>query len=106
MFPVMMIDMKHTKEDLKEEYPSTAPSYDPPAYPFGLCLYLGQDELEKLGLDDCECSPGDGIQLIAMAKVTSASIRELAEGKNDRRVELQITHLALGPEHNESEEED
>lgn len=102
-----LVDMKHTPEDIKEEKAEYAspPIYTPPAYPYGLCISLGEDELEKLGLGSCECSPGDGLQFIAMAKVTSASKREMSDGKTDSRVELQITHIALGPLHDEEEDE-
>lgn len=102
-----LIDMAKTPEQISEEMKP----YDEreikassvPLYPYGLCISLEEDSLKKLGLDGAGAEPGDGIQLIAMAKVTNASAREQADGSTRRCVELQITHMALGPEHTEVE---
>lgn len=108
-FPIAMVDMSKTPEDIKEEMEDYAspgmPSYEPPKYPYGLCISLCENELAKLGLGDAEAAPGDGIQIMAMGKVTSSSQRENADGSIERRVEIQITHLGLGPEHYEMEGE-
>lgn len=100
-----MVDMAKSPEQVAEEMKpfDKGPSIDQvPKYPYGLCISLDDDSLAKLGLEG-ECEPGDGVQLIAMAKVTNASATEKADGSTCRRVELQITHLALGPEHSEEE---
>lgn len=83
-----MTDMSMDEEELKEyESPS------PPRYPYGLCISLCEDELEKLGLEDEDIEPGDMIHLQCMAKVTSVSSNSNQDGDHCR-IELQITHIA------------
>lgn len=97
---IELIDMAKTPEEYAEEkavYESSA-TYNPPKYPYGLCICLDGDMLDRLGLTLPEV--GDTIDLCAFAKVTSVSSSERENG-SDRRVELQITHLGL-----EEEEED
>lgn len=101
---VTLKDMAHTPEDIKEE--RAEQSYPAPVgmaskYPYGLCISLGEDELEKLGImtEDGKLSlpdVGDIVSLAAAAKVTSVTSREREDGECDCRVELQITHLGLG----------
>lgn len=64
-----------------------------PVYPYGLCISLETDQLERLGLEVGECEVGDTVHLTCMAKVTSVSSREQMGGTCDR-VELQITDIA------------
>lgn len=106
-----MVDMARTPVDVKKEIkamssPPISPDATAPVYPYGLCLTLTQDELDKLGLDG-DCGVGDMIHLAAMAKVTSCSEseRETADGKKEKtcRIELQITHLATENEDEEGE---
>jgi len=103
-----MVDMARTPEDIKKDMPAAVavdPKPSAPVYPYGLCICLEDDELEKLGLDGDLPSVGEMIHLAAMAKVTSASQneREMADGTKHerRRIELTITHLAT---ENEDEE--
>lgn len=102
-----MIDMSKSAEQLAEDmkpYDERTPKpADVPMYPYGLCICLDEDSLKKLGLDESPAEAGDGVQLIAMAKVTSSRSTEGADGKPHRSIELQITHMALGPEHAEQE---
>lgn len=96
-----MIDMAKSPSDVKKElksYPSVAaPDMSVPSYPYGLCLSLGEDELDKLEIEG-DCSVGDIIHLCALARVTSCSESETegpgGEKKRSRRIELQVTHLA------------
>lgn len=90
-----MVSMARNKEQKEELAPSPADLYDPdnvPTYPYGLCISLCEEEMEKLDLDD-DVEPGDTIHLFCMAKVTSVSKRA-DEDKNCCRVELQITEIA------------
>lgn len=100
-----MVDMAHTPEDIKKEAEAygVVPSGNANKYPYGLCISLGNDELEKLNLD-CDCEAGDMIHLFAMAKVTSVSQRDTENGEVQKRLELQITHLGLENEEEENEE--
>lgn len=67
---------------------------DAPAYPYGLCISLCQDELDKLGIDFDDLCVGDIVHLHAMAMITSKSCSERQGGEPSERVEIQITHLA------------
>lgn len=100
-----MVDMAKTPEELKEnKQTSIAPTtVDQSIYPYGLCISLTHEELEKLNLEP-DCQVGDMIHIMAMAKVTSISQYETAENTNCR-IELQITHLGLEDEDMEDEEE-
>lgn len=75
----------------------------PPMYPYGLCISLCDDEIEKLNLDTTDVSVGDLIHLHAMAKVTSISQRA-DEVDSSCRVELQIIAIACESEDEENEE--
>ena len=70
------------------------------AYPFGLCIHLNADDLERLGLE-ADCEVGDFLHGMFFAKVTS-----LTHHGGGSRVELQITHLALEDESTETGEDD
>lgn len=96
-----MVNMAKNKEELAET-PMEEMAEDAPIYPYGLCICLTQDELEKLDLDS-DCNVGDTIHLMAMAKVTSISKNETSEGENCR-IELQITDLGLEDEDEEVED--
>ena len=106
-----MVDLARTPAEIREDIKSTiAPTMaSAPVYPYGLCLSLDEDILEKLGLGDEELPEvGDMIHLVAMARVTSCSEseRENAKGEKEKccRIELQITHLAAEDEDDETEE--
>lgn len=97
-----LVDMRKTPADKAEEVMemTSAPSPDMIAdYPYGLCLCLTHEELEKLDLDT-DVEVGDMIDLRAFAKVTSVSKRDVG-GQEDIRVELQITNLAVESEDTE-----
>jgi len=101
-----MVDMARDPEEIKEDMPQAVPSA--PLYPYGLCISMDEDTLEKLRLDGELPQVGMMIHLAGMAKVTSVSQneREMSDGskKNCCRVELQITHLATENEDEEDKE--
>jgi Major coat protein-like len=103
-----MVDMSRDQEEIKEDLPPPAGKEGGPLYPYGLCISLSEDELEKLGLDGELPQVGMMIHLSAMAKVTSVSQneREQIDGTKTlcKRVELQITHLATENEDEEDKE--
>lgn len=76
-----------------------------PRYPYGLCLSLCQDELDKLGIEVGEVGVGDMLHLHCLAKVTSVSSNENEDGSYSR-VELQVTHIAAEDEDEENKESD
>lgn len=92
---ISMKDMSKTLEEVQKELtPSVAPSAEYiNEYPYGLCLCLDEDSITKLQIENMP-EVGDGIMLMAVAKVTSVSMNETAAGAR-RRIELQITHLEL-----------
>lgn len=108
-----MVDMAKTPEDVKKEVSRDMPMSAPlgggkpsvPAYPYGLCISLSEEELKKLGLDGELPAVGEMIHLCAMAKVTSVSENESEDSSGAKtkhcRVELQITHLATENEDTE-----
>ena len=105
-----MVDMSKSPADVKKDIkemamPALAPDVSVPVYPYGLCINLTEEELDKLDLDG-GCSVGDMIHLCAIAKVTSCSESETetADGSKKKRcrIELQITHLATENEDDET----
>ena len=96
---MMIPAMKDMQRDLSDF--SDMPAIAANNYPYGLCISLGDAEVEKLGLEDETPEIGDMIHLFCMAKVTSIS-----EDGNGKRIELQITHMACEDEDEENEEED
>lgn len=100
-----LVDMAKTPEELAKDYlgAPTIAAPDQSRYPYGLCISLCQDELDKLGLDG-DCEVGDMIDLRAMAKVTSVSKNETTSGASIR-IELQITHMETENESDEYDDE-
>lgn len=91
-----MTNMKMSADEAKEYSGEATMASDAPEYPYGLCLRLDDDALEKLGLT---VLPAIGTELMVMAKVivksTSAYSRQGGEDHKD--VELQVTDMELGP---------
>jgi hypothetical protein len=100
-----MVDMARTPEEIKQDavLDCTPVDYPQPRYPYGLCIVLENDELEKLGLE-ANCEVGDYMHIICMAKVKSVSKNETTKG-DICRVELQIEDMELENESHEFEEE-
>ena len=92
-----MVDMAKEPEENSE-----AQKPEEPVYPFSLCLSLDDAELEKLDLDK-NPEIGDYIHGAFLAKVTGVHKNAMQDG-DKTCVNLQITHLALEDEGEESEE--
>jgi hypothetical protein len=108
-----MVGMARSPEEVKAEaekfsMPSAA-SPKGPVYPYGLCLRLDEECLDKLGIDGDLPSIGDMVHLIAMAEVTSARQEKIRDADGNEKVcrciELQITHLSAEDEDDEDPEE-
>lgn len=95
-----MVDMKKTPEEVKGDYPATI-SGEQNLYPWGLCIRLGNDELDKLNLDT-DCEVGDMLHLFCLASVTSVSKNSTESGEN-KCVELQIKFMSTESEDQENE---
>lgn len=97
-----MVSMARSPEALKKDssYGTAVPmadTPDQPVYPYGLCLSLGDEELEKLGLGS-DCEVGDEISFVARAEVTSESEHKTPDGSRCR-IELQIVAMKVaGPD--------
>ena len=90
-----MTSMKRSQGEKKEANAAMAPSATTENYPYGLCIRLGNEELEKLGVATLP-AVGESYMIMAMATVKSVSSSEYQEGDKRRELELQITELALG----------
>ena len=86
-------------ENVKVLSPATAQAE--PYYPYGLCICLDAQTLEKLAIEDV-MNVGDMIHFHAMGKVTSVSDNQ----QSGKRVEIQITAMAAEDEDAENEEEE
>lgn len=89
-----MVDMKMSPEEAKEYATGEIKPEDAPAYPYGLCLYLCDETLQKLGFDE---PPKVGQELMLKAKVvvTSTGVTQQQDGDKEARAELQITDMEL-----------
>ena len=94
-----MISMAKTPNEDKEKLQYACP---PPSsiYPYGLCISLTEEELEKLNVDYSGAQVGDHYHFVCMAKVTSISCNETQDGKKCR-LEMQITDIAVESEEDE-----
>ena len=89
-----MVNMKHSREEASK-YTEPAEVGDEPQYPYGLCISLHEDELEKLGITSL---PAVGTEMALMAKVyvKSTSSYQTQEGGSNMSVDLQITYMEIG----------
>jgi hypothetical protein len=95
-----MVDMaKTSKEVMADSMP------EPSQYPYGLCISLCEDELEKLGLEEDDLQVGDMLHLHCLASVTAVSSHDTVGGSSCR-VELQIKFISAESEDDENEEDD
>ena len=89
-----LVDLKQDKPDPQEE----PEEYEGSRYPSGTCLYLGEDELEKLGVTELP-KVGDEYHIHAIGKVKSI------RGEPDM-VEVQITMMEMQHEDEEKGEDE
>lgn len=88
-----MVNMKMSREEAKEYSEPTA--MDAPEYPYGLCLDLDDDALEKLGITSL---PAVGTQMTITARVyvKSTSAYNTQGGESESRMSVQITDMEIG----------
>lgn len=87
--------MKLSKSDREQETKAVESMIERPAYPYGLCLRLDNQTLEKLEIGELP-DVGSKMTILAKVEVSSTSQHDVAGGKPNRTLELQITDLALG----------
>lgn len=95
-----MVDMKKTPKEVES---MSMP--DQSAYPYGLCISLCEDELDKLGFAQDELNVNDMVHLHCMATVTAVSNHDNVNSGPSCRVELQITHIQAESEDEENEDQ-
>lgn len=88
-----MVNMQMSAEEAREMTQPTAD--DAPRYPYGLCICLDDDALEKLGLTQLP-AVGTAMTLTARVEVSSTSAYQTRGGESEARLELQITDMELG----------
>lgn len=88
-----MVNLKSKPE--REEMPGEVEA-DEPQYPYGLCLHLGKDELEKLGVKELP-DVGTPVMISAKAFVKSTSAYNTQGDGKSMSAELQITDMELMP---------
>lgn len=87
--------MKLSKKEQKEEKAEMLAGPERSSYPYGLCLHLDADELEKLGLGDLP-KLGAKLKLEAVVEVNSTSQNSGIYGEH-KSVDLQIVEMGLEP---------
>ena len=92
-----LISMKRSEKDKREDAGEAAPMeaiY--PDYPWGLCLHLDKDELDKLGITDL---PKVGTNMSLEAKITVTRVSQSAssspKAEEYTSIDLQVTDMAL-----------
>lgn len=95
-----LVNMEMSEDEAKEYSAPTAMS-EQPRYPYGLCICLNKEVLEKLGIAMPEV--GSEMTITGIATVQSVRMSESVNGEPDRSVELQITDLTVAPYSKESD---
>ncbi len=96
-----MVDLKRSKADMKAD--RTASPVDENPYPYGLCLSIDTDELDKLGITELP-EVGDEFQIRAVGKVTRVSA-SASEGSDEQRgISFQIMKMEIGGGNQAAEE--
>lgn len=88
-----LISMENTAKEAAAEVAAPAPS-DGPKYPWGLCITLNDDTLEKLGVKTLPAA-GTTVTIIAKAQVTSTSERQTEGDGTKQSMDLQITDMQV-----------
>lgn len=86
-----MVNMKMSKKEVKNMMPEKV---EQPKYPYGLCLELDGESLEKLGIKELP-DVGDKMMVVAKVEVKSVSQSEYQKGEENKHVSLQITDMEL-----------
>ena len=83
-----LIDLKKDPQPIDSEE-----MYDQPMYSYGLCISLGREELEKLGIEKL---PEAGSEMMIKAFAYVKTVRESKEQDGvEQNVELQITAMGI-----------
>lgn len=90
-----LVDMKSDKDESENTGDAAVAGYNKPDYPYGLCLNLGQEQLDKLGIKTLPAIGGE-FHIKAVGEVTGGSKEAGEDG--EASISIQITMLELIPE--------
>lgn len=85
-----MIDLAYTPAEVKEEV-AEQQSPDTPKYPYGLCIYMDEDVLTKIGKSASDFKVGDKMSFPVTFEVTGTSSNKKADGTTSDCINMQIT---------------
>lgn len=86
-----LVDMKLSSED---RHVAGSPTTSMPPYSYGLTLRLEKPELNKLAMKRLP-NVGDEFEIVAVGKVSNVYESQSEGNREDRAVQIQITHLKL-----------
>lgn len=87
-----LINMQQSAEEVKE-YTQPKPE-DAPKYPWGLCITLNDDSLERLGVTALPAVDAE-VTIVAKATVSRTSEYQTQGGESERSCDLQITDMQV-----------
>lgn len=93
-----MVSMKRTADDKRGDKMECAPmEATAPDYPYGLCIHMDKDELDKLGIKDL---PKVGTEMMIHSKVKVTRVSQSAAEHADEQtsVDFQITDIGMDAE--------
>lgn len=88
-----LVDMKMTADERRDIIEPGKPS-EGPKYPWGLRIELNDEAMEKIGLPALPAA-GETMILHAQVEVSTVNIHDVADGKKERSMSLQIKRMAL-----------
>lgn len=86
-----IVDLKLTPEEKKDDEVGCCSSDRD--YPWGLELDLGDDEVQKLGVEGLEV--GEEVLIAGTARVSSKGSHQVDGGDKDSNMSIQITGLSI-----------
>lgn len=91
-----LVSMKRSEKDKRSDAGDAVPMEAiAPDYPYGLCINLDKDEIDKLGMKQLP-SVGTVVPISASAKVTMVRQSAVEGADEETSLTLQITDLAVG----------
>jgi len=87
-----MIDLKRTLADIKADKAEMEGDSNP--YPYGACISLDTDELDKLGIKNLP-TVGDEYNIMAVGNVTAVRMNSYEKSGEERGITIQIKFLQL-----------
>ena len=89
-----LINMKMSKEEIKESEPTIQKPKEP-RYPWGLELSLNDESLDKLDMEAIDFKVGDVVGIRAKGNVTRLSSNQSENGESRESIDIQITDLDI-----------